>query len=341
MSEQKNLYKEAGVDIERGDALVNWLQDDKSDRTHGLGEVVSGIGGFSALFRPNFSGMKDPLIVSGTDGVGTKVLLGIETDKLEGLGVDLVSMCVNDLYTIGAQPLFFLDYYATGVLNESQFKRILTGIKQALQQCHAMLLGGETAELPGLYTKGHFDLAGFIVGVVDGVKRIHPGLVGPGDVIVSFASSGFHSNGYSLIRKWLDKNPADSATLDNIMTPTKVYGNIPSLLQSLPDNTIHALANITGGGISGNLPRVLPEGVVANIEQSKVPVPDWMMSFCHANGAEFQDVENVFNMGAGMIAVVARDSIDAVMSQSKSLGLQPTIIGEISSGLGSAHVKYC
>ena len=196
MSEEKNLYREAGVNISQGDALVSWLQEDKSENKHSLGDVVSGIGGFSALFRPNFSGMKDPLIVSGTDGVGTKVLLGIETDKLEGLGIDLVSMCVNDLYTIGAQPLFFLDYYATGVLDENQFKRILTGIKRGLKQCNTMLLGGETAELPGLYQKGHFDLAGFIVGVVDGEKRIHPGLVTEGDVIISFASSGFHSNGY-------------------------------------------------------------------------------------------------------------------------------------------------
>ena len=169
-------------------AAMLWSDGSRKTRDsgkHPLGEVVSGIGGFAGLFRPNFSGMKDPLLVSGTDGVGTKVLLGIETNLLEGLGVDLVSMCVNDLYTIGAQPLFFLDYYATGILSDDQFKRILQGIKSGLKQCNTLLLGGETAELPGLYEKGHFDLAGFIVGVVDGEKRIQPEHVKEGDVLVS------------------------------------------------------------------------------------------------------------------------------------------------------------
>ena len=169
----KSLYKEAGVDIEKGEKLVEWLQNDKSsDKV--AGEVVSGIGGFAALFRPNFSGMEDPLLIAGTDGVGTKVLIGIDTGMLEGLGVDLVSMCVNDLYTIGGKPLFFLDYYATGILDENQFKVDFKGIKKGLAESNALLLGGETAELPGLYEKGHFDLAGFVVGVVDGKKKLEP-----------------------------------------------------------------------------------------------------------------------------------------------------------------------
>ena len=340
MSDKKDLYKEAGVNVEKGDSLVGWLQSDERGSKHKFGEVVSGIGGFSGLFRPNFSSMKDPLIVSGTDGVGTKVLLGLETDKLEGLGKDLVGMCVNDLYTIGGHPLFFLDYYATGILDDSQFKRVLTGIKAGLKDCDTLLLGGETAELPGLYEKGHFDLAGFVVGVVDGETRLRPDLVKDGDVLVSFESSGFHSNGYSLVRKWLKENPADGELLERIMAPTRIYGEMPRILESLPKHSFHALANITGGGISGNLPRVLPDGVVAVIERDKISVPDWMMSFCDNNGAGFDDVEGVFNLGAGMIGAVEATIADKVLAISEEMGLKGEIIGTIKNGSGKPSVKY-
>ena len=335
-----NLYKDAGVDVHKGDTLVSWLQSDANEVKHPFGNIVSGIGGFAGLFRPDFSSMEDPLLVSGTDGVGTKVLLALETDLLEGLGRDLVGMCVNDLYTIGGSPLFFLDYYATGVLDDAQFKRVLRGIKDGLAECSTLLMGGETAELPGLYKKGHFDLAGFVVGVVDGVKRIHPELVQEGDLLLSFASSGFHSNGYSLIRKWLSQNPVDHETIAKIMAPTKIYGEIPKLLKSLPDKTLHALANITGGGISGNLPRVLPNNVVAEIERDKMSVPDWMMSFCENNGAGFDQVESVYNLGAGMIAAIEPSQVDLVMEQSTKLGLSPELIGKIKSGQGQASVNY-
>ena len=340
MTTTSDLYKEAGVDVHKGDSLVGWLQKDKGEKSHPLGDVVSGIGGFAGLFRPNFSQMKDPLLVSGTDGVGTKVLLALETDMLEGLGKDLVGMCVNDLYTIGGVPLFFLDYYATGILDESQFKRVLAGIKEGLSSCQTLLLGGETAELPGLYSNGHFDLAGFVVGVVDGEKRIKPEDVREGDVLISFASSGFHSNGYSLIRKWLEKNPVDDITMSKIMAPTKIYGEIPKILESLPENSFHALANITGGGISGNLPRVLPDNVVAEIERSKLTVPSWMMDFCEQNGASFDQVESVFNLGAGMIGAVDKNQADAVLQASHDLGLGAEIIGKITSGSDKASVKY-
>ncbi|SMF70010.1 phosphoribosylformylglycinamidine cyclo-ligase [Pseudobacteriovorax antillogorgiicola] len=340
MTEKKDLYQEAGVDVAKGDSLVGWLQKDSSQDQHRFGEIVSGIGGFSGLFRPNFGTMKDPLLVTGTDGVGTKVLLGLESDQLEGLGQDLVGMCVNDLYTIGGYPLFFLDYYATGVLDESQFKRILSGIRKGLKLSDCLLLGGETAELPGLYEKGHFDLAGFVVGVVDGETRLRPEWVKPGDALVSFASSGFHSNGYSLVRKWLKENPVDDKLLEKIMEPTKIYGEIPKIIEGLPRQSFHALANITGGGISGNLPRVLPDNVVAVIERKKVPVPDWMMGFCEQNGASFDEVEGVFNMGAGMIAAVDAGQVDKLLELAQSMGLPACEIGTIKSATGKASVQY-
>jgi phosphoribosylformylglycinamidine cyclo-ligase len=341
MTEQKgkDLYKESGVDVAKGDALVDWLQSRKADQVKG-GEVVSGIGGFAALFRPDFSGMEDPLLVSGTDGVGTKVLLGIEHDQLEGLGVDLVAMCVNDLYTVGGRPLFFLDYYATGILDEKQFKAILSGIKKGLAQSSAALLGGETAELPGLYEKGHFDLAGFVVGVVDGKKRLRPELVQRGDKLIALSASGFHSNGYSLVRKWLAEKPVDQATLNRILEPTKIYYEVPELLKRLGWGPLHGLANITGGGISGNLPRVLPEGLDPEIDPKKIPTPDWMRAFYESHGARFEDVEGVFNMGAGMIAVVAADAEAKFHQICKDLGLGSTTIGQMIPGSGESTVRY-
>jgi phosphoribosylformylglycinamidine cyclo-ligase len=341
MTEQKgkDLYKESGVDVAKGDALVDWLQSRKADQVNG-GEVVSGIGGFAALFRPDFSGMEDPLLVSGTDGVGTKVLLGIEHDQLEGLGVDLVAMCVNDLYTVGGRPLFFLDYYATGILDEKQFKAILSGIRKGLAQSNAALLGGETAELPGLYEKGHFDLAGFVVGVVDGKKRLRPELVQRGDKLIALSASGFHSNGYSLVRKWLAEKPVDQATLNRILEPTKIYYEVPELLKRLGWGPLHGLANITGGGISGNLPRVLPEGLDPEIDPKKIPTPDWMRAFYESHGARFEDVEGVFNMGAGMIAVVAADAEAKFHQICKDLGLGSTTIGQMIPGSGESTVRY-
>ncbi len=339
MSGEKNFYKESGVDVEKGDALVDWLQQGDMGKSP-LGQVVSGIGGFAALFRPNFSGMEDPLLVTGTDGVGTKVLLGMEHGKLEGLGIDLVSMCVNDLYTVGGRPLFFLDYYATGVLDEVQFKAILSGIKKGLKQSQTLLLGGETAELPGLYAKGHFDLAGFVVGVVDGKKTLKPDMVKVGDSLIALESSGFHSNGYSLIRKWLAEKPESQAVIEKILEPTRIYAEVPDILQELGWGKVHALANITGGGISGNLPRVLPENVEAHIDPTLVPTPAWMKAFYEGHGAQFKDVEAVFNLGAGMIAVVDAQAEQEFLSLAASKGLRSHVIGKIKVGQGEAKVVY-
>jgi phosphoribosylformylglycinamidine cyclo-ligase len=338
-----DLYKQAGVDVEKGDRLVDWLLAEGQDGpTNKLGATVSGIGGFAGLFRPNFKGMEDPLLVSGTDGVGTKVLLGLASGRLEGLGQDLVAMCVNDLYTIGARPLFFLDYYATGVLDEAQFKSVLTGIKKACRMSDAALLGGETAELPGLYEKGHFDLAGFVVGAVDGKKVLGPDRVQAGDVLFSFPSSGFHSNGYSLVRKFLDNaKPAPSdALIEKLMIPTRIYSEVPALVDRLGPEKFHALAHITGGGISGNLPRVLPKNTVAALDFGKIVTPAWMRDFIEQNGTTTRAQEAVFNLGVGMIAAVAASAQTEFAHTARALGIDAIPIGHVEAGAGEPHVKW-
>jgi phosphoribosylformylglycinamidine cyclo-ligase len=337
-----DLYKEAGVDVDKGDRLVDWLKESESSSHHRYGRVVSGIGGFSGLFRPDFSGMKDPLLVSGTDGVGTKVLLAIESGLLEGLGLDLVAMCVNDLYTIGARPLFFLDYYATGRLDEAQFKAVLTGIRRGCVQSGAALMGGETAEMPGLYEKGHFDLAGFVVGVVDGARALGPERVKAGDLLYALESSGFHSNGYSLVRHWLKqrKAPASPALLAQLMAPTRIYHEIPAILDEVSPETLHALANITGGGISGNLPRVIPDGLVCRIDAAKLRTPDWMRAFIAESGSTPLEQEAVFNLGAGMIAAVAPAGAAAFERVTAAHGVGAYPIGRLEARPGEASVEY-
>ena len=341
-----DLYKESGVDVDKGDRLVDWLladgQEKGAKRAGRYGQVVSGIGGFAGLFRPNFSGMDDPILVSGTDGVGTKVLLGIETGELKGLGQDLVAMCVNDLYTIGARPLFFLDYYATGALNEDQFKAVLKGIKEACAMSQAALLGGETAEMPGLYEKGHFDLAGFVVGVVDGKKAMGPDRVQVGDHLYGLTSSGFHSNGFSLIRRWVEtmKPKPSQELLQRLMTPTKIYSEIPALVDILGPARFHALANITGGGISGNLPRVMPAGTIAEIKAASLPTPAWMTEFIVTNGTTPLAQEAVFNLGVGMIAIVAADAAADFEAEAQRQKLDVKSIGVVKAGSGEASVRF-
>jgi phosphoribosylformylglycinamidine cyclo-ligase len=264
-------------------------------------------------------------------------------------------MCVNDLYTVGAVPLFFLDYYATGALNQEQFKEILSSIKASCNTCGMALLGGETAEMPGLYAKNHFDLAGFVVGVVDEARRLGPERVRVGDRLIAFTSSGFHSNGYSLIRQWLktsslkqehtDEHTNDHTDdrreklYDALMTPTKLYHEIPDLLAKWP-YSLRALAHITGGGISGNLPRALPHDTVAEIYPQQIPTPDWMAAFIANHKAAITDVEPVFNLGCGMIAIVAQDDAASFMVSAAEMGLSPRDIGQVASGHGPASVRY-
>ncbi len=340
----RNPYEAAGVDTEKGDALADWLAKDESKgfkHPHGLGKLTSGIGGFAGLFEINFQSMKKPQLVASTDGVGTKLLLGLNQNQIDHLGQDLVAMCANDLYTIGATPLFFLDYYATGSLSEDQFKRVLTSIKSACKTCGMALMGGETAEMPGLYEKGHFDLAGFVVGVVDEESRLGAHRTKDGDFLIAWESSGFHSNGYSLIRKWLSEYPklATPELIQKLMAPTKLYPEVVTLAQEFKAD-LHAMANITGGGISGNLPRVIADDLVCEISLQELPILPWMKDFILGAKSSLEEIEPVFNLGAGMVAVVEKNVAERFIQSSSALGLKPKKIGQVVRGKGPASVCY-
>lgn len=336
----KNLYKSSGVDIAKGDELVAWLQDHETSGKTKYGQVEKGIGGFAGLFKPEFSKFKDPLLVSGTDGVGTKLLLALEQNQLGGIGEDLVAMCVNDLYCVGATPLFFLDYYATGFLDDVQFKTILGSIRNGLSKCSTALLGGETAEMPGLYEKNHFDLCGFVVGVVDKDSQLGGHRVQSGDRLVALESSGCHSNGYSLIRKLLkDHNVTDKSLLSKLMTPTKIYGCLPEIIDAIGVDRFHGLANITGGGISGNLCRALPNNLNATVDGSSIRTQSWLSDFLVDCAVSPDQVETVLNLGVGMVAVLRPNAVDELIRSLAENDIQSYEIGEITPQ-GSGKVVY-
>ena len=327
------LYQNSGVDVEKGEKLVKWLEegDEKPENKKDLND-------FSASYEPDFSSYKKPLLISSTDGIGTKLILALEEDKLENLGFDLVGMCVNDLYTSGAKPLFFLDYYATSQLDENQFKRVLSSLNKALSMISCPLLGGETAELPGLYQKGHFDLAGFVVGSVDKENRMSPSATKKGDLLYSFASNGFHSNGYSLIRKFLKQKPElkTKELSDNLLRPTKVYHEVHTLFEKLGKEVCHSACHVTGGGISGNLVRILPEGLSAKIRFESLQTPQWMKNFLLNFTEDLMEFESVFNMGSGMILAINKDKKELFEKTCESLNLSPSLIGQVSPSQSSS-----
>jgi phosphoribosylformylglycinamidine cyclo-ligase len=301
-------YSKAGVDIDKADKLVTWLGGDKGfASSYALSRVATNLSGYE--------------LVASTDGVGTKVLLAIEHNQLSGLGHDLVGMCVNDLYCVGAKPLFFLDYYATGELKDLDFKAVLGSIQSALKICHCELLGGETAEMPGLYAKGHFDLAGFVVGIVETEKKLGPHRVKEDDVLIALQSSGFHSNGYSLIRHWIKNDKI--AFQSELLNPTTIYSKIEPMFEH-----IHAAAHITGGGIPGNLIRVLPEGLTAHIDWSNIRCPEWMSAFLPQE--EYEDLKSVFNLGVGMILVCPPEKVNLVLEKLHCYGAYK--LGNLKSG---------
>ena len=323
------LYREAGVDIQKGEATVDWLKSTRDMPKSPFGEVLDGIGGFAGLFRPDLQALQKPVLVGATDGVGTKIDLAIDNNVLEGIGQDLVAMCVNDLYTIGAVPLFFLDYYVTESLNENHFKTVITSIKHGLKLANTALLGGETAEHPGTFPKGRFDLAGFVVGMVDEEKILQPQNVVAGDVLVGFPSSGFHSNGFSLLRKWLAARPVPRETLMKLLTPTEIYGSLPKLIAD-HHSSVHSAAHITGGGLSGNVCRFLSDKTQAVINLDKIPTPDWMNRFIADNNSSRAEVESVFNLGIGMVLAVKSSDLAAVDTTARHLGMDPHVIGEVT-----------
>ena len=324
-------YKDAGVDIEAGDALVDRIKGvaKKTARR----EVLGGLGGFGALCEIP-AGYRQPVLVSGTDGVGTKLRLALELNRHESIGIDLVAMCVNDLIVTGAEPLFFLDYYATGHLNVETAATVVTGIGEGCLQAGCALVGGETAEMPGMYEGEDYDLAGFAVGVVEKADIINGSKVKAGDVLIGIASSGVHSNGYSLVRKILEVSKADlqstvggKSLADLLMAPTRIYIKpLLSLIKSMP---VHALAHITGGGLPGNMPRVLPEGCDARIDESSwtwPPVFQWLQE---NGGVERFEMYRTFNCGVGTVIVTPADRADDAIAHLNANGESAWRIGEI------------
>lgn len=334
-------YRDAGVDIEAGNALVDRIKP-LAAKTKRPG-VMAGLGGFGSLFELPLDRYKNPVLVSGTDGVGTKLRLAIESGIHNTIGIDLVAMCANDIAVLGAEPLFFLDYYATGKLDVDIATDVVAGIAEGCLQSGAALVGGETAEMPSMYEEGDYDLAGFCVGIVEKDQVIDGSKVASGDAIIGIASSGPHSNGYSLIRKILERSGAnfndafDGATLgEKLLAPTRIY--VKSLLQLNEKVDIHALSHITGGGLLENIPRVLPDGVAAIINADSWQRPavfDWLQQ--HGNVVD-REMYRTFNNGIGMVVIVAADQAEETVNTLIGLGESAMQIGHIEASDASERV---
>lgn len=341
-SETKGItYADAGVDIDAGNALVDRIKP-AAKRTNRSG-VMAGLGGFGALFDLKDAGYKDPILVGATDGVGTKLRIAIDTGEVDGVGIDLVAMCVNDLVCQGAEPLFFLDYFATGKLDTDTAARIIEGIAEGCVRSGCALIGGETAEMPGMYEAGDFDLAGFSVGAMERGTEMPAGVT-KGDVLLGLASDGVHSNGYSLVRKlvevsglgWDDACPWDEGTLGAaLLAPTRLY--VKQALAAVRAGGVHALAHITGGGLTENLPRVLPEGLGADIDLDTwelAPVFKWLAQTGSMDEAEML---KTFNCSIGMVLAVSADQADAIEALLAEHGETVSRIGTVTEGEG---VRY-
>ena len=341
-SKQSLSYRDAGVDIDRADGLIESVKS-LAAKTHGP-SVLGGIGGFGALYELPIDRYRRPVLVSGTDGVGTKLRLAIDSGIHHTVGVDLVAMCVNDILMLGAEPLYFLDYYATARLDPEVAKAVITGIVHGCELAGCALIGGETAELPGMYADKDYDLAGFCVGVVEKDQIIDASAVATGDVLIGLASSGPHSNGYSLIRKVLERSGKDlsfqlgNRTLGEILLePTRIY--VSSIRKTLENHPVNAMAHITGGGLTENLPRVIPEGLRAVVSSStwkRPPVFDWLQK---TGGIDPAEMYRTFNCGIGMVLCVPGDSAGQVMRFLQDNGEEVYQIGQITTGsAGSAKI---
>jgi phosphoribosylformylglycinamidine cyclo-ligase len=328
-------YRDAGVDIDAGDELVERIKPrvKRSMRP----EVLGGIGGFGALVEVPLDRYRKPVLVSGTDGVGTKLRLAIDTQRHDGVGIDLVAMCVNDVVVQGAEPLFFLDYYASGKLDVEVGERVIAGIVEGCVQAGCALVGGETAEMPGMYHGADYDLAGFCVGVVEKDAIIDGTKTRAGDVVLGLPSSGPHSNGFSLIRKILQVSAADLKTnldgaslIDRLMTPTRIY--VKPLLKLMSELAPHGLSHITGGGLVDNIPRVLPDGLEVILERSawqRNPVFDWLQRQGKVADAEMY---RVFNCGIGMTVHMAAADAQRAIDVLRDAGQEALVIGEVRTG---------
>lgn len=334
-------YRDAGVDIDAGDAFIDVIKP-IAKRTLRDG-CLSGLGGFGALFEVP-KNYKEPVLVSGTDGVGTKLKLAFDLNKHDTIGIDLVAMCVNDVLVQGAEPLFFLDYFATGKLSQETAAEVVSGIGEGCVQAQAALIGGETAEMPGMYADGEYDLAGFCVGAVEKSNIIDGSKVGAGDRLIGLASSGAHSNGYSLIRKVIDTHEVPLSTeIDGkplaqaVLAPTKIY--VQSVLTLIKEMPVHALAHITGGGISGNLVRVLPDNCHATVDESTWQWPALFSWLMNTGNIQRDEMYRTFNCGIGMILVVPSDQAESAVDRLNELGENAFIIGQVHDGQAEQPVQ--
>ncbi|MFT4765621.1 MAG: phosphoribosylformylglycinamidine cyclo-ligase [Oleispira sp.] len=336
MSDQKSLsYKDAGVDIDAGNALIERIKG-VAKRTR-RPEVMTGLGGFASLFELP-QGYKQPVIVSGTDGVGTKLRLAMDLGKHDTIGIDLVAMCVNDLIVGGAEPLFFLDYYATGKLNVDIAADVVSGIGDGCEMSGCALVGGETAEMPGMYEGEDYDLAGFCVGIAEKEEIIDGSKVATGDTLIALASSGPHSNGYSLIRKIIEVSNADldqdldgQPLKDALIAPTKIY--VKSVLKLINASDVHTLCHITGGGFQENIPRVLPATAKAVINTNSWDLPPVFKWLQEKGNVDAFEMYRTFNCGVGMIACVPADKADSAVALLNAEGEQAWIIGHIEDAV--------
>lgn len=332
-------YKDAGVDIDAGDALVERIKS-VAKRTR-RPEVMAGLGGFAALCEIP-EGYRQPVLVSGTDGVGTKLRLAMNLQKHDTIGIDLVAMCVNDLVVTGAEPLFFLDYYATGKLNVDVAAAVVAGIGDGCELSGCSLVGGETAEMPGMYEGEDYDLAGFCVGVVEKSEIIDGSKVKEGDTLIALTSSGPHSNGYSLIRKIIEVTKADlnqdcggKPLANALMEPTRIY--VKSVLKLIKESSVNAMAHITGGGLTENIPRVLPEGCKAVIDTkswSFPPVFQWLQK---GGNVDVREMYRTFNCGVGMVIAVPAAEKDSALNILRAAGENAFVIGHIAKATGDEH----
>ncbi len=337
-------YLDAGVDIDAGNELVERIKPAvKSTNRKG---VMTGIGGFGGLFQLDTERYKEPLLVSGTDGVGTKLLLARQLERHDTIGIDLVAMCVNDILTCGAEPLFFLDYYATGKLKIDNAQAVIEGIAEGCRQSGCALIGGETAEMPGMYDRDEYDLAGFTVGVVDRPQLIDGSQIKAGHIVLGLTSSGPHSNGYSLIRKVLEQSgndpsmPMDGSTLgEALLAPTRIY--VKTILPLIEQHQIDGLAHITGGGISENIVRVIPEELGLEIDLTAWDLPEVFRWLQERGGIEEQEMLRTFNCGVGMVLLVAEEHVEQICLALAETGENVVHLGRVIDHSDSApRVAY-
>ena len=323
-------YKDSGVDITKGNQLIEKIKPiAKSTLRPG---VLGGLGGFGAMFEIPLEKYKNPVLISGTDGVGTKLKVAEMLNKHDTIGIDLVAMCVNDLIVQGAEPLFFLDYYATGSLNPEIATSVIEGIGEGCRQSGCSLIGGETAEMPGMYNGEEYDLAGFCVGIVDKNQVIDGSKVNEGDHIVALGSSGPHSNGYSLIRKVLEKSTPSAEQLNSLIEPTRIY--VKSILSLANTLTVHAISHITGGGLLENIPRVLPDHLSAKLNSNSWSQPEIFKWLQKEGNIDSHEMYRVLNCGVGMVVIISKESSSQAIEHLSACGENAWLIGEVVHSKG-------